>query len=156
MSTASTVGTFLDNLVTLLGVRAGLSGVALYSAAIDDLSVGQEGIVFAVESQSTEYEYPTVPAVQAWETYNVEGRLWIVKPGAGEAAIKTARDRALALLEEVHDQLASYTTTAACLAALGVDDARITAWTLEQYPGDGYRDCRIAFTIAVHARFTPA
>jgi hypothetical protein len=151
------VGVFLDNLITVLdAITPGLDGVALYSAAVDDLSAGTEAIVFAVEAQSTEYEYPTIPAVQAWETYNVEGRIWIVKPGAGETVIKAARDRALALLEQVHDKLASYATTAACLAALGVDDARITSWALEQYSGDGYRDCRIAFTIAVRARFTPA
>ena len=156
MGAVTTVGTFLDNLVTVLTARAGLAGVNIYSASIDDLSAGQEAIVFAVEASQSEYENPTMAANETFENYTIEGRTWVTKPGAGETVIKAARDRALALIEEVHDALTAYDTTAAYVAALGVDKARVQGWKLEQYIGDGYRDCRLSFTIHVKAHFTPA
>lgn len=157
MGSVTTVGTFLDNLVTQLGAVAGMSGIPVYTGPVDDLSIGQEAVVFAVEAESVDYSYRTLPKVEVFEEYAVSGRIWIVKPGAGEAAIKAARDRALDLLELVADELAAHNSpTTATQAAFGVDDARITSWTIEQYALDGGRDCRIAFTVSVKAVFTPA
>lgn len=157
MGAVTTVGSFLDALRTVLAARSGLSGVNIFTGGVDDVSAGPEAIVFAVTKvESGEYERKTAAYHEVWEEYPVTGRVWITKPGAGETVIKAARDRALALLEQVTDALDAYETTAACQSALGVDDAQVTGWSLEQFIGDGYRDCRIEFTVSVKARFTPA
>ena len=156
MATASTVGTFLDALRTVLVARDGLSGVNVFTGSVDHLSVGEEAIVFAVEAQEADYDLPTMTQVETFEEYTVEGRTWVVKPGAGETVIKAARDRAFALLEEVHDYVASLNSTAAFVAALTVDKVAVTGWRMEQLPGDGYRDCRLYFNLYVRAHFTPA
>lgn len=157
MGSVTTVGTFLDNLRTNLTALGGMSGVAVYTGAVDHLSIGEEAIVFAVTTTEASFAYRTLPHAEVFETYPVEGRIWIVKAGSGETVIKAARDRALALLELVADELAAHNTpTTATQAAFGVDDARIRSWTLEQLVIDGGRDCRVGFTIDVTATFTPA
>lgn len=156
MATVSTIGTFLDSLVSVLSARAGLSGVNVFSGGVDDVSAGREAIVFAVTKVDCEYQNPLMSATETFEEYDVTGRVWVTAPGSGETVIKTARDRALELLEQVHDALSAYTDTAAYVAALGVDKARISGWSLEQFIGDGYRDCRLEFTVHVKAHFLPA
>ena len=156
MGAVTTVGTLLTNLRTVLIARNGLSGVAVYTGPVDDLSAGQEAIIFTVVPMTAAYRYSTLPGREVFEDYPIEGRIWVCTAGSGETIIAAARDRALAILEQVHDELDSYVGTAACVAALGVDDARISGWSLEQLVGDGYRDCRLTFTVAVKARFTPA
>jgi hypothetical protein len=156
MGAVSTVGTLLDTFRTKLVARTGLAGVAVHTGAVDEISIGTEAIVFAVEDTKVDYRYRTLPHLEVFEEYVIEGRIWIVKAGGGETVIKSARDRALAILEEVADELATdNTSTATTVSALGVNDARLTGWTLSQYPIDGGRDCRIAFNVDVSATFTP-
>jgi hypothetical protein len=157
MGAVTTLPAFLDNLRTHLTALAGMSGVEVFSGPVDYLSVGTEAVVFCVERTEATFSHKTIPHLEVFETYDVEGRIWIVKPGAGETVIKEARDRAAAILELVVDELTAHMTpTTATQAAFGVDDARVTAWALEQYPVDGGRDCRLTFTISVQARFTPS
>lgn len=157
MGAVATLPAFCDAIVAALKLRAGLSGVAVYSGPVDDLSAGKEAIVFGVEMISAENEFPTMPQVECWEEFDVTGWTWVSKPGAGETVIKAARDRAFAILEELVDYLASVnTTTAATQSAIGVDDARVTAWRLTQFFGDGTRDCKLEYTVHAKARYTPA
>ena len=157
MGTVATLPTFCDSIVAALKLRAGLAGVNVYSGPVDDLSAGKEAIVFGVEMISAENTFETMPQVECWEAFDVTGWTWVSKPGAGETAIKTARDRAFAILEELVDYLASVnTSTAATQAALGVDDARVTAWRLTQFFGDGTRDCKLEYTVTVLGHFLPA
>jgi len=153
----ATLPEFLDNIVAALKLRAGLDGVNIFSGPVDDLTAGKEAIVFGVEMISAENEYMTMPQVECWERYTVTGWTWVQKPGRDETVIKAARDRAFALLEELVDYLASVnTTTAATVAALGVDDARVESWRLTQFFGDGTRDCKLEYSVAVKANYTPA
>ena len=156
MGAVSTLPGFLDALRTKLIALDGLSGVNVFTGPVDDLSAGEEAIVFAVDAPEADYDLPTMTQVETLEEYEVEGRTWVVKPGAGETVIKAARDRCFALLEQVHDYIASLTSTAAFVSALTVDKVAVTGWRMEQYPGDGYRDCRLSFTLHVKAHFTPA
>ena len=158
MATATTFGDFLDNLRTNLMALPAMSGVAVFTAAVDHLSIGQEAVVFAVDPPgSDEYAYRTLPKTEVFEEYDVDGRIWIVKAGGGETVIKAARDRAIALLGVVAGELYAHNSpTTATQAAFGVDDARITSWKPEQYVIDGGRDCRIVFNIHVKAVFNPA
>jgi hypothetical protein len=149
MATASSIGTFLDAVRAALLLRAGLSGVHVFTGPVDNLSIGTEAIVFAVDSTEVQQDYPTVPQREAFETYAVEGRIWIVKQGAGETAIKAARDRALAIMNEVQSACITDKTMSG-----SVRDLKLTSYKLEQFPIDGGRDCRIAFTIDVQAHYT--
>jgi hypothetical protein len=159
----TTVGSFLTNLRTRLIARTNLAAVPVYTATVDHLSVGQEAIVFGVENIVAAFGYRTLPQIEVSEEYPVEGRIWVVKAGAGETTIASARDRTIAIFGEVVDELKTCNTasatldaTANTLATLGVDDARISSWRLEQYAADGGRDARIMFNVNVKARFTPA
>lgn len=157
MGAVTTLPAFLDALRTNLTALAGLSGVSVFTGPVDHLSIGEEAIVFAVETTTANFTYRTLPHVEVFEEYDVEGRVWVVKPGGGETVIKTARDRAAAILEQVVDELAAHNSpTSATQAAFGVDDARVVSWTLEQLAIDGGRDCRLTFLIRVTAKFTPA
>jgi hypothetical protein len=156
VSDYTSVGVFLDKLRDRLSERSGLRGVAIYSGPVDDLSIGQEAIVFAVEPFTADFSYRTLPALEVFEEYPVEGRIWVVKAGGGEAIIKAARDRTIELFAEVCAELADdNASTPDTQAALGVDDARVATWTLTQFVIDGGRDCRLTFKIDVSARFTP-
>jgi hypothetical protein len=157
MGAVTTLPAFLDNLRTQLLAVSALSGVDVFTGPVDYVAVGAEAIVFCVEPTTADFIYRTLPHLEVFEEYAVEGRIWVVKAGAGETVIKAARDRAAAILECVVDELAAHNSpTTATQAAFGVDDARVTAWTLEQLAIDGGRDCRLSFTVSVTAKFTPA
>lgn len=157
MGTVSTLPAFLDAFRAKLLLRSELAGVNIYTGPVDDLSIGEEALVFAVDETEGELEYKTLPHAEAFESYDVEGRIWIVVAGAGETAIKAARDRAFVLFAEVASELkADNVSTAGTVTALGVSDARITEWTLKQIVVDGGRDARITFNVEVRAEFTPA
>ena len=157
MGAVTTLPVFLDNLRTSLTALAGMAGVQVFTGPVDHLSIGAEAVVFCVDRTEASFSYRTLPHVEVFEEYAVEGRIWVVKPGGGEDVIKEARDRAAALLELVVDELGAHNSpTSATQAAFGVDDARLTGWSMEQFAIDGGRDCRLTFTVAVTARFTPA
>ncbi len=156
MGAVTTLPGALDALRTALAALDGLAGVNVYTAPVEAEALGKECVVLCTEATTSEYEYPTAGMLQAFERYDVDGFIWTSKPGGGETAIKAARDRAYAILEAVHDYLASLTTTAATISALTVDDARITSATLEQFAADGARQVFLKFRIVLRARFTPA
>lgn len=151
MGAVSTVPAFLDAMVTALKLRAGLSGVQVFTAATDALSEGEEAIVFGVEGIQSDANYPTMPMVRADEVYEVTGRVWIVKHGSGEAVIKAARDRAFAILDEVATEMATNDTMTGT-----VRDCRIVNWSIDQAPAPKVRDVRLAFAVRVSASFDPA
>ena len=155
MAAASTIDDFLDALRDELLSLADMAGVAICTGPVDDLTIGQEAVVFCVDRTDVAYDYLTAPGIEVSESYEVEGRIWIVKAGAGEAAICAARERALELLAAVHDLLNDHRLSPTDRATFAVDDARIVGYGLEQFALDGGRDARITFRIAVRARFTP-
>ena len=156
MASVSTCGDFLDALRAALVARAGLSGVAVYTGPVSAEALGAECIVLATEAESGDVEQPLMGGLEHFEEYSVGGFIWVNKPGAGETVIASARDRAFDILEEVHDYLASLTSTAATVSALGVDRADLRGWTLEQFAEPGERHCMLKFSIDVRGRFTPA
>jgi hypothetical protein len=165
MGSVSTMGAFLDHLAELLQGRSGLRGVAVFTAPVADVALlGAEHIVLAVEPIDDEYQYIVgTPEQRIEELYPVECyciSAGAIPPTRTEAdAIKIVRDRTLAILEEVYDQLReSNTSTAVTEEALGVRDARITRLKMTQTINDEpfARICEIRFTIRVKATFTPA
>jgi hypothetical protein len=149
MATASSLGVFLIAIRDALVARPGLAGVRIFTGPVGEKDIGQENIVFAVEETGVAQDFPTAGQREAFESYEVEGRIWIVKPGSGENAIAAARERALEILGEVQSE---------CTANMTMDDSvrslLLTSFSLNQLPLDAARDCRIAFNIEVKANFT--
>jgi hypothetical protein len=149
MSTASSLGSFLTAVRDALGNRIGLAGVRIFTGPVAEQDIGTENIVFAVEETRVSQDYPTVPQRESFETYAVEGRIWIVKPGSGEPAITAARERALEILGEVQSECIGNDTMDG-----SVRDVLLVSYNLTQIVLDGARDCRISFTLRVQAHYT--
>jgi hypothetical protein len=149
MATASSLGAFLDALRDALCERDGLSGVRVFTGPVGEKDIGPENIVLAVEETGVDQDYPTVPQRESFETYEVEGRIWIVKPGSGESVIKAARDRALEILTQVQSECIGNDTMDGT-----VRDVLLVSYTMSQFALDAARDCRIAFILRVQAHYT--
>lgn len=156
MGAVTTLPAFLTALQTNLAALGGLSGVNVYTAPVDEVSMGQRSIVFCPESVTVSYEYQTMPRTEVYEEYEVPGFVWVSVPGAGETQIAAARTAAFAILEAVHDYVAGLVGKAATQTALGVDHVKVAGYELEQVAGDGERHALLTFTVSADAYFTPA
>jgi hypothetical protein len=157
---ASTFPLFMDALAAQLILRAGLSGVAVFTAPVAPENAGEEAIVLAPET-SIEQTVAAMSSTDIEEVYDVKGLILVYHaqaPGATlvgtiNAGAKAARDRAFAIFEEVVDQL----TTDATVSGT-VRDARTTTVTVQQGlapEGQLGRVCQIEFVIQAEAHTTP-
>ncbi|MCK9629944.1 MAG: hypothetical protein M0R37_15310 [Bacteroidales bacterium] len=157
MGAVTTVGDFLDKLTALLKLRVGLAGVTIASGWVDP---GAECCIIGIDPINADGQYETMPRGRIREGYPVPCYIKASAPGSGEAAIKVARDRALAIFEQVVDQITtSNSTTATALSALGVEDAVVSTWKVTQTVEpieNGDRVTEIEFVITVSTEFTPA
>jgi len=149
MAAASSLGSFLTAVRDALGNRSGLAGVRIFTGPVGEKEIGPENIVFAVEETSVSQDFPTAGQREAFESYEVEGRIWIVKPGGGESAITAARERALEILSEVQSECTANMTMDGSVRSL-----LLNSFSLMQFPLDGARDCRVSFTIEAKSNFT--
>jgi hypothetical protein len=78
-------------------------------------------------------------------TYVVEGDVFIRRAGAGEAVIKAARDRAIALMEELRDEITEGVTVGASVL---IAEFRSLAMS-QQVTDPPARTCSIRFTLEV-------
>jgi hypothetical protein len=153
MGAVTTVPALLDALVAALAPLPGLAGVNVFSGPIaDPKEEGVEFIKLGTDEIEAEYTYRIGTPMQiATEEYEVPGVLLGVVSGTGETGIKAARDRAYALLGEVHDYLKANDTVGGA-----VRDARIVRHRAKQFIYDDKQRCtEIAFWIRVQAEFTP-
>jgi len=149
VSTSSSLGRFLTAFRDALGSRSGLTGVRIFTGPVGEQDVGQENIVFAVDETRVDQDFPTAGQREAFESYEVEGRIWIVKPGSGESVIAATRERALEILAEVQSECTSNMTMDGSVRSL-----LLNSFSLMQLPLDGARDCRVSFTIEAKSNFT--
>ena len=135
-----TAGAFKDQLATSLRARGALAGVTVYDAETNTEGVAREHIVLGDWSSDDEY---LTQGTSYNETYDVTGRIFTKEPESAKAA----RDRALALLTEVKDQLGDDHTVSAV-----VFDAYFSGYTAEEgIWSDQGRTCELSFTIHVEA-----
>jgi len=90
----------LDALKVQLDARGNLSGVEIATGGLGS-DTPKEAITFDRVEQGEDH----VGMAIVEELYEINGSCYIEKPGKGEAIIKSARDRALALVKELKDQL---------------------------------------------------
>ena len=157
--TVTSLDAFLTATRTGLIARAGLAGVNVFTGPIlDEKELGNEYVIlggtssaaFAVDAA---YEYTTgMIEVLANESYDVPCELMGVAVGTGESGIVAARQRGLALLNEVHEWLKANDTASAT-----VQDCRIAKYKATQLILDEAARClKVEFTVSVYAQFLPA
>jgi hypothetical protein len=145
MSTSS-IPTVLDELRTKLMAVTALAGVTVSTAPLGTEDP-PEAIVFSDVSLSEEL---LAMGTTRRETYTIDGMVYIQKPGAGEMAIKAARDRAFAILAEVETYLTDNPTiNSKCL------DSDLKSVKLTQAVAPNIRIAFIEFGIKVDAIKTP-
>lgn len=151
---AWTMPDYLTALRDKLRLRAGLLGVQIMSAPINDDDVEMEGIVIVDVTANQDIEIiGQSPARRDQEEYEVNGVVWCFKDGKGEAEAVAARERAAELLAEVEDNVK--TEFSAGLNSIGNQKilmAQLSAKDLRQGINDGKRRAIITFTILVKAR----
>ena len=151
MSTC-TLPAFLDATYTALHNRAGLASVNVFTCPVDPAQLGKEAIELADSVEVTQAR-ASLGSDDLEESYDVKGSVLVFAQGTSNAAAKVARDRALAILEEVTDEIAGNETMTST-----VRDVTITGQTWTQgYAPEGQlgRFCRVEFTLACEAHVTP-
>jgi hypothetical protein len=143
----STIPDFLDALVDALATLSALQNVTIAS--------GLAGPTVALEEVAIGYqvdidEQPRTMGGNRLETYSVAGHLAIEKPGAGEDAIRNARDRAFEVYAAIETYLNDYPTVGSTVL-----DAEIRAGQVRNNIAMEGRTCEIEFTINVRAAINP-
>lgn len=143
----STIPDFLDALVDALATLSALQRVTVTSGlpgptvALEEVAIGYQ---VEVDDQ------PLTMGGNRLETYTVSGHLSIEKPGAGEDAIRNARDRAFEIYAAIETYLNDYPTVGGTVlhAAMQRNQVRNNI-ALEG------RLCEIEFDIQVRAAKNP-
>lgn len=157
---ATALPAFLDALAALLTLRAGLAGVRVFTCPVDVADLGEEAIELAHET-SVEHELAELGSHDVEESFDVKGSIVCYHAmttstdavATINAAAKTVRDRACAILEEVTDALAADDTVSG-----SVRDAQVSAVTVRQGMAPETqlgRLCQIELTISVQAHVVP-
>ena len=107
MAINSQIKVLRDNLKTQLSARAGLSGVDIFKFPPADGAPKTEFIFFGDASSSMDFE---TFGKQYSEDLDLTVFTYCLKAGAGDTVAGSARDRALALAQEVIDELADDST----------------------------------------------
>ena len=137
------IGAYKDALAVALGLRAGLSGVTVYAAYVHTDDLKREAIVLGNWTQT--FEQITQGADGSYEeVYSIECSIVSKRVESPKAA----RDRALAIMEEVQAELEEDHTVGG------------TAWLSqfsghtgeETYDAEGGRRCVLQFTIDMKAQ----
>lgn len=123
-----TFGTVINQFATDLAARENLAGVTVSQVPISTEPPTREWIEFGDVTDSDEpLKMGANVNFDSLESYDVEIRTMVFKPGGDEAAGKAARDRAIALATEVKTQLhGDPTIGGTCL------NARFLRWEYKQ------------------------
>lgn len=146
-TTTSTMASVITAAQQALRGRGGLAGVTVASGprALKDL--GMEWIVLAVTVELTQ-RFAAASSRYKEERYTLRNTLHTEAPGADETLMAAVRDRGVALLAEVEDEVRTNMT----LGVAGVLTVQLSAAELRQ----GYTDTgwvvEIDFGLDVHAR----
>jgi hypothetical protein len=138
----------LDALKALLIARAGIIGppkVEVYTAGMGDDTALEAITFFGAEGEQKWAVMPYSSTRGKSDEYTITGQVWIRKPGAGEATAVAARNRALAIFNEVENALRTSPTLGSAVA--GVTVVAMGAIKTQQGILPGFRTCGITFEI---------
>jgi len=145
VATTATAPLFVDALCTALRLRAGLSGVTIFSAP-PGADVTPEAIVFV--DCIDNIEWGAIGKTRQNTEYVWSAVIRVSKPGAGETIAKTARDRVYAILNELKDELRITPQQ----GVTNVYHGLVSRETLRQRMSDGDRLAWVELDIRVKGR----
>lgn len=109
MSTATTQGDAMTNLATLMATRAAtggnaIEGVAVRSGAALRTDAATREALELWETEADE-DWRVLGARRRAERFRIHGGIYAIRAGSSETVIRAARDRAVAILDELKDCL---------------------------------------------------
>ena len=143
MAIGSVVQTVRDNLKTQLDARSGLSGVSVFKYAPLDQAPKKEMIYLGDGSSSLEFQ--AFGSVYE-EQLDLKCFVYVLRAGAGDSVAGTVETRAIALANEVIDQLSDDSTINGAVIV-----SRMRNMTLENTLSDEGRICLIEMDIEAEA-----
>ena len=143
MPIASVVQTVRSNLKTQLDARAGLNGVSVFKYAPLDQAPKTEMIYLGDANSGLEFE--AFGSVYE-EQIDLKCFVYVLKAGAGDSVAGTTETRAIALANEVIDQLSDDATINGAVIV-----SRMRNMTIENTLSDEGRICLIEMDIEAEA-----
>ena len=143
MPVASVVQTVRSNLKTQLDARSGLNGVSVFKYAPLDQAPKTEMIYLGDANSGLEFE--AFGSVYE-EQIDLKCFVYVLKAGAGDSVAGTVESRAIALANEVIDQLSDDSTINGAVIV-----SRMRNMTLENTLSDEGRICLIEMDIEAEA-----
>jgi hypothetical protein len=140
----------LDALRANLILRAGIIGppkVEVYTAGMADDTALEAITFFSAEGEQRWAVMPYSSSRGKSDEYTIAGQVLIRKAGAGEATAVAARNRCLAIFNEVENALRTSPTLGTPPAVAGVTVVAVGAVKLQQGLEPGFRRCGITFEI---------
>ena len=143
MAIGSVVQTVRSNLKTQLEARSGLSGVSVFKYAPLDQAPKKEMIYLG--DPNTGLEFPSFGSVYE-EQIDLKCFVYVLRAGDGDSVAGTVESRAIALANEVIDQLSDDATINGAVIV-----SRMRNMTLENTVSDEGRICLIEMDIEAEA-----
>lgn len=140
----SVVPAFLDAFRARLLARPGLAGVQVATGPLAEDTALESIQLFRVDIDQV---WAAQGGRSREETGTLTGAIWIVKPGADEPTIKTARDRAYALLAEIESDLRADPSVNGTVRV-----AQLASADLTQGVNESGRVAQVTFTVNLTAR----
>lgn len=145
----SSVPAVKDALLAGLSKVSGLAGVEVYTAGLADASRVEECIVFG--QVTVDDLQAGIGMTDMFEEYSIAGAIRVRRPGAGEAAAKSARDRLFTILGYLQEYLADHPT----LSVDGVKSVEFKGFELDEWAEDRERWAGLRFRLDVRAQISP-
>jgi hypothetical protein len=147
-------GDFLDAFKTQLEARPNLSGVTVYTGPPSPDVDTTEAVVLADGDVDGQTPWAALGQLRRDDLITVPCSVTVARPGAGETAVKTARDRVEALFVEVLAALADPPTVGT--QTIKSDDItyRMSQFAANDSSGTPMRVCRLEFDFTVTVRVT--
>ena len=143
MAVGSAVKTVRDNLKTQLDARSNLSGVAIFKYAPLESNNKKEFIYLGDANSSMDFQ--AFGSVYE-EDIDLKVFIYVLRAGAGDSVASTTESRALALANEVIDQLSDDATINGAVL-----NSRMRNMTIENTLSDEGRVCVIEMDIEAEA-----
>ena len=143
MAVGSVVKTVRDNLKTQLDARSNLSGVAIFKYAPLESNNKKEFIYLGDANSSMDFQ--AFGSVYE-EDIDLKVFIYVLRAGAGDSVASTTESRALALANEVIDQLSDDATINGAVVV-----SRMRNMTVENTLSDEGRVCVIEMDIEAEA-----
>ena len=143
MAVGSAVKTVRDNLKTQLDARSNLSGVAIFKYAPLESNNKKEFIYLGDANSSMDFQ--AFGSVYE-EDIDLKVFIYVLRAGAGDSVASTTESRALALANEVIDQLSDDSTINGAVLV-----SRMRNMTIENTLSDEGRVCVIEMDIEAEA-----